>query len=58
MRLRQRSCIPGLVDCLRRVLVLWLQVTRTPLGAFQTQTVCPECGGSGQVCALVHTGHN
>jgi molecular chaperone DnaJ len=25
------------------------QVTRTPLGNFQTQTVCPECGGSGQV---------
>jgi molecular chaperone DnaJ len=25
------------------------QVTRTPLGNFQTQTVCPECGGTGQV---------
>src|SRR6056297_463770 len=25
------------------------QVTRTPLGNFQTQSVCPECGGSGQV---------
>lgn len=25
------------------------QVTRTPLGNFQTQNVCPECGGAGQV---------
>lgn len=25
-----------------------LQVTRTPLGNFQTQTTCPTCGGSGQ----------
>ena len=25
------------------------QVTRTPLGNFQTQSVCPECGGAGQV---------
>merc|ERR1740138_1908005 len=24
------------------------QVTRTPLGAFQTQTTCPTCRGSGQ----------
>lgn len=25
-----------------------MQVTRTPLGNFQTQTVCPDCRGSGQ----------
>ena len=25
-----------------------MQVTRTPLGSFQTQTVCPECRGTGQ----------
>ena len=25
-----------------------MQVTRTPLGSFQTQTVCPTCRGSGQ----------
>lgn len=25
-----------------------MQVTRTPLGNFQTQTTCPDCRGSGQ----------
>lgn len=33
-----------------------IQATRTPLGAFQTQTTCPTCRGAGEVSVWMKMG--